>query len=158
MRRGAALLLAGLLVLPACSGTDSPSDRGPRPVSAGAELAYGLAPMADPAGITYQPDVVIVGGGADVVRSVSGDSLTWTLNDSAAHIEDLEPGKVMFLTSRAVGRVLVLDRHDYLSAGAANCGEDLHEIQGPVIVNVLNGVVQHQGLPTAPTARKVNGE
>jgi hypothetical protein len=113
IRRGAALLLAGLLVLPACSSSNKPEDDPPVPASvdAQAELTYGRAPVeAD--GITYQPDVVLVGGGADVVRSVSGDSMTWTLDAGAPHIDELEPGKVMFLTGRGVGRVLLLDRHD----------------------------------------------
>jgi hypothetical protein len=115
IRRAATLLLAGLLVLPACSGGDSsdnpPKDAKPGSASAQAELTYGRAPVADN-GITYQPDVVLVGGGADMVRSVSGDSMTWTIDASAPHVDELEPGKVMFLTGRGVGRVLQLDRHD----------------------------------------------
>lgn len=104
-------LLAGLLLLSACSGADAPADLEPSPVSAEAELAYGRAPVAD-AGITYQPDVVLVGGGADMVRSVSGDSLTWTIDAAAPNIGDLQPGKIMFLTGRGVGRVLDLERRD----------------------------------------------
>jgi hypothetical protein len=114
-RRLAAALLVGVLALPACSGgdpSDSPAkDSEPGSVSAQSELTYGRAP-ADDAGITYQPDVVLVGGGADMVRSVSGDSMTWTIDASAPNIGDLEPGKVMFLTGRGVGRVLQLQRHD----------------------------------------------
>jgi hypothetical protein len=114
IRRGAAVLLAGLLVLPACSGgssNNSPKDSKPGSVSAQAELTYGRAPVAG-GGITYQPDVVLVGGGADMVRSVSGDSMTWTIDAKAPHIDELEPGKVMFLTGRGVGRVLQLERND----------------------------------------------
>ncbi|HXI14601.1 MAG TPA: hypothetical protein VNM92_18440 [Thermoanaerobaculia bacterium] len=73
------------------------------------ELAYGRAP--DPDGnITFKKDVVIVGGGAAMVRSVSGDSLTWLIDGRAPRLDELKPGKVMFLTGRAVGRVLDLER------------------------------------------------
>lgn len=45
-----------------------------------------------------------------MVRSVSGDSLTWSIDARAPHLDELRPGKVMFLTGRAVGRVLDLER------------------------------------------------
>ncbi len=110
-RRAAVVLLAGLLVLPACSAGGNPTDSGPAAVNAQAELTYGRAPVAG-GGITYQPDVVLVGGGAGMVRSVSGDSMTWTIDDRAPHLDELEPGKIMFLTGRGVGRVLQLVRRD----------------------------------------------
>lgn len=76
-----------------------------------AELAYGRAPVPG-GGVTYQHDVVLVGGGAAAVRAVSGDTMTWSIDAHAAHVSDLKPGKVMFLTGRAVGRVLQLKKHD----------------------------------------------
>lgn len=110
-RRTVAALLLILLAGTGCSGHDSePGSAPPRPgtSSAAAELAYGRAPVID-GDITYRPDVVVVGGGADMVRSVSGDSFTWYIDSRAPHLGDLEPGKVMFLTSRAVGRVLAIE-------------------------------------------------
>jgi hypothetical protein len=36
----------------------------------------------------------------------------------------------------------ILDRNDDLSAGSANSGEHLDKIEGTVVVDVLNGIVQ----------------
>ncbi|MEO7117860.1 MAG: hypothetical protein ABIZ34_02685 [Candidatus Limnocylindrales bacterium] len=75
------------------------------------EAAYGLPPTTD-GSITYQPDVVIVDGGAQAVRSVSSDGILWTIDANAGHASELAVGRIMFLTSRAVGRVLALERND----------------------------------------------
>ncbi len=74
-----------------------------------AELKYGLAPVPDPA-VTYQPDVIIVGGGAESIRSQSSNGFIWTIDASAPHAAELVPGKVFFMTGRAVGRVLDVRR------------------------------------------------
>ena len=68
-------------------------------------LAYGLPPLPHPE-VTFQPDVVIVEGGGRAVRSVSDDGLTWRIDGAAPGADQLEPGKVMFVTGRGVGRVL----------------------------------------------------
>lgn len=105
-----ALGIVLLLLLAACT-----SQTGPDPGHSGATpgaaavAAHGSAPGTG-GGITYQPDVVIVGGGAASIRGVSDDSLTWTIDAGAAHASDLAVGKVMLLTSDAVGRVLRLTR------------------------------------------------
>lgn len=74
-----------------------------------AEIKYGIAPVPSSA-VTYQPDVIIVGGGPDVIRSQSGSGFIWTIDASAPHADELQEGKVFFLTNRAVGRVLALRR------------------------------------------------
>jgi hypothetical protein len=74
-----------------------------------AERKYGVAPRRDRS-ITYQPDVVIVKGGADIVRSASPDGLTWTIDPRAPGAADIAVGRIMFVTGRAVGRVLALRR------------------------------------------------
>ena len=74
-----------------------------------AEIKYGIAPMPSSA-VTYQPDVIIVGGGPDVIRSQSGSGFIWTIDASAPHADELQEGRVLFLTNRAVGRVLALQR------------------------------------------------
>ena len=70
-----------------------------------AQIKYGIAPVPDPS-IVYQPAVVLVGGGPEAVRSLSATGLTWTIDAGAPHVGDLVEGKIMFLTGRAVGRVL----------------------------------------------------
>jgi hypothetical protein len=74
-----------------------------------AEIKYGIAPVPSSA-VTYQPDVIIVGGGPDVIRSQSNSGFIWTIDASAPHADELQEGKVLFLTNRAVGRVLALQR------------------------------------------------
>ena len=69
------------------------------------EVKYGIAPVPDPS-VTYQPDVIIVGGGADAVRALSSTGLTWTIDAAAPRASELAEGKIVFLTNRAVGRVL----------------------------------------------------
>jgi len=74
-----------------------------------AEIRYGIAPVPSNA-VTYRPDVIIVGGGPDVIRSQSGSGFIWTIDASAPHADELQEGKILFLTNRAVGRVLALQR------------------------------------------------
>jgi hypothetical protein len=79
----------------------------------GAELNYGASAPADGAGsVRYQPDVVVIGGGASSVKSVSSDGMIWTIDGSADHVDDLQPGKVLFATSLGAGRVLAIDDVD----------------------------------------------
>ncbi len=85
------------------------------------ELRYGVAPTRN-SEVVYQDDVIIVGHGADDVRSVSADGLTWTIDASAARAEELQPGKIMFITARGVGRVL----------GVQRTGDGLAVVLGPV--------------------------
>jgi hypothetical protein len=86
-----------------------------------AVLAYGHGPQPNPS-VRYQPDVVVIGGGPDVIRSLSEDGLTWTIDADAAGARDLSPGKIMFATSRAVGRVFDIERR----------GRDVAVTIGPV--------------------------
>jgi hypothetical protein len=90
-------------------GPSSSARREPRVAAPGDltpnERAWGVAPVRSPA-VTYQPDVVMVEGGPDVVRGLAADGLTWTIDASAPNAGEIVPGKIVFLTSRVVGRVL----------------------------------------------------
>jgi hypothetical protein len=127
---GAGVLFAILVCLAAAlAGCGKPASAPPsgalRQLKPGeltpAERKYGVAPKPDPS-IVYQPDVVIVGGGAESVREQSANGFIWTIDANAEHADELVPGKVMFLTGRAVGRVLKVSRE----------GDDLAVILGPV--------------------------
>jgi hypothetical protein len=48
----------------------------------------------------------MVGGGAESIRGVSASGFEWIIDRNAARASELQPGRIMFLTGRAVGRVL----------------------------------------------------
>jgi hypothetical protein len=73
-----------------------------------AAARYGYGPSPHPS-VTLQPDVVLIGGGPSAIRSASADGFTWTLDGSAPGVRDLEPGKVLFASSLAVGRVIQVE-------------------------------------------------
>ncbi|GII56762.1 hypothetical protein Pth03_51510 [Planotetraspora thailandica] len=96
---GAIAILACLVPLvTACSKDGSGT-------SEAATLQYGYAPRSD-SSVEYQPDVVIVEGGGGVIRSVSKDGFTYTIDAGAKGADALRPGKIMFVTSEAAGRVV----------------------------------------------------
>jgi hypothetical protein len=88
-----------------------------------AEVKYGIAPEPDPS-VQYQPAVVLVGGGAEAIRGVSSTGITWNVDASAPHAADVVEGKIMFLTNRAVGRVLAVRKE----------GSTLAVTLGPVLI------------------------
>ena len=85
------------------SGTSTPGGQtGSNPAAA---AQFGLAPK--PGGdVTYQPDVVFIERGAEAIRSVTSDGLTWTIDRRAPGVENVTTGVVLYLTSLAVGRVV----------------------------------------------------
>jgi hypothetical protein len=105
-------------VVSAASGSDATGTNIPANVAA---LRYGAVPTRN-SSVTYQPDVVIVDGGADAVRSVSSDGLTWIIKGDAGHAKDLAVGKILFVTSRSAGRILAIQP----------AGADLAVTIGPV--------------------------
>jgi hypothetical protein len=102
MRRTAVLIIAACAFLPACSPSSRPCPATP------AEAMFGCAPDPNNDGVTYQPDVVFVSGGADSLRSWSPDGLTWIIKGDAGGVDQLAPGKIMFVTGIVVGRVLAI--------------------------------------------------
>ncbi|MEU0096850.1 hypothetical protein [Kribbella sp. NPDC006257] len=92
-----------------------------KPATDVATIMYGSAVKPDP-NVKLQPDVVIVEGGPKAIRSVSGDGAVWTIDGHAKGAGDLQPGKIMFATSKAVGRV----------AEVKKAGDDLAVTLSPV--------------------------
>lgn len=147
MRVQLLLMVLGAVLLPGCSkrhesdsasqGNGShrygPSRRFPGPPHqlkrsdlTEAEQKYGIAPVPDDT-VTYQPDVIVVGGGAEAIRSQDPNGFRWTIDRDAPRAQELEPGKIFFMTGRAVGRVLDV-RKD---------GNDLIVTVGPVTLTEI---------------------
>lgn len=123
-----AVLLAAAVALAGCDGAATAGHGGTAtavgatvPRLSGAQLHYGMTPHLDRS-IRLQPDVVVIGGGADAVRSVSGNGLVWTLRRAAPGVDRLAVGKIMFATSLGAGRVLGLHEQ----------GADEEVVLGPV--------------------------
>jgi hypothetical protein len=89
-------------------------------------LKYGVAPVPDPS-ITYQPAVVMVGGGPNAIRARSANGLTWTIDAGAARAKEIAEGKVIFVTDLAFGRVV----------DVRTSGSDLLVTLGPVLITDL---------------------
>jgi hypothetical protein len=107
VRRRAVAVLCGAALLAGCTAQRAGTPVGGTADVEDAHPSYGLPAVPAPPGVAYQPDVVVVPGGAGAVREVSADGLVWTVDAEA--VEDLDPGEVMFLTSRATGRVVRVD-------------------------------------------------
>jgi hypothetical protein len=98
-------------------GTPAASHRvseGPPRLVAPSELTeqerrFGVSPTRN-AQVTYQPGVIIVENGSQLIRKAGGDGMTWIVDAAAVEQHGIQPGKVVFLTSRAVGRVLAVQR------------------------------------------------
>ena len=92
-------------------------DRSPVPESSGpprlvrldelteAERRYGHSARRS-AEVTYQSDVVMLPAGAEAIRAANADGITWIIDPTATGADEIRPGKVLLLTSRAAGRVL----------------------------------------------------
>jgi hypothetical protein len=107
--------LVALASIPTACSREGP----PESPEAVKQFGYGPRPNRH---VRYQPDVVMIGGGANAVRGVSDNGLTWTIDGNAKGARDLSVGKVMFATSRAVGRVVAIERR----------GKDLAVMLAPV--------------------------
>jgi hypothetical protein len=115
-----------MLLVSGCARKGSAPAPGTEIPFSNAELLYGSSPSRT-TDITYEPDVVKIDNGSEAVHNVSADGLTWTFDVNAPHAQDVAPGKVLFLTSRAVGRVL----------GMKRTGNDLAVTLGPIAITDL---------------------
>ncbi|MEV6693556.1 hypothetical protein AB0M35_18995 [Micromonospora sp. NPDC051196] len=100
---GGVLALTCAVVLTAgCSKVNLPG-------TGDADDRYGYAPKPDDS-VVYQPDVVLVEGGGRAIRSVSDDGFTYVIDGDAKGADEVQPGKIMFATSQAVGRVVRVEK------------------------------------------------
>ncbi|GHJ43122.1 hypothetical protein Cs7R123_04640 [Catellatospora sp. TT07R-123] len=85
---------------------------GPDELSAAeAQARYGMAPQPD-SSVTLQPDVVLIGGGPTAIRAMDPAAMTFTMDGDADGVDELAPGKVMFASAVAVGRVVRTEKAD----------------------------------------------
>ena len=129
-RCGPMALVLAISMVAGCSKHGTSTSRAPHQLKKSdltvAEQRYGIAPIPDKS-VTYQPDVIIVGGGAAAIREQSSNGFIWTIDARAQHADDLVPGKVFFMTNRAVGRVLEVHKF----------GSDLVVTVGPVDITEI---------------------
>jgi hypothetical protein len=104
-RTGFGLIAAALAVsLLACSSTQSGGSTGGVAISSSPIPPQG--PDVDPpSNVTLQPDVVVIHGGAAVMKGISSDHGVWTLDKSASGVSSLAPGKVALIAGVDCARV-----------------------------------------------------
>jgi len=68
------------------------------------QLLYGIAPKRDPR-VVYAPDVILMEEGDKAIKMAASDGMTWVFDASAPHVNELQEGKIVFATGRAVGRI-----------------------------------------------------
>ncbi len=85
------------------------------------EFKYGVSPTKN-SQVTYQPDVIVVEHGADAIKSANSDGISVTIDANLPEAAQMETGKIVFLTSRAAGKIL----------GTQRDGDKLTLVLGPV--------------------------
>ena len=114
------LATALVCVLSGCSGHGSSDSAAVPPTAApaasagpaaitDAETKYGVSPTRNK-DVTYQDDVIVMEHGAEAIRSLGSDGLTYTIDANAPGAKDIQPDKILFATGRVVGRVLAVKR------------------------------------------------
>lgn len=71
---------------------------------AGNERLFGSSIGTVP-GAVYQPDVIVIGGGADSIVGAQDNGFVWTVKGTAPGADKLAVGRIMVATSFATGRV-----------------------------------------------------
>ncbi len=65
------------------------------------ERRFGVAPKRGP-GIVYQDDIILMEHGDQAIRSFSSNGLSWTFDANAPQVNEIQPGKIVFATGRAL--------------------------------------------------------
>jgi hypothetical protein len=99
---------------------DAPMLAKPSDLTA-AERKWGVGPRRGP-NVTYQPDVVLIDEGPDAVVGLASNGVEWIIDGESSQAQDVQPGKILFATSRVVGRVLHTRKE----------GDDVAVLIGPV--------------------------
>jgi hypothetical protein len=79
------------------------------PTLSEAERHFGISPTFNK-DVEYQPAVIVMEHGAEAIRANSSNGMTWTLDANAPHAAEIQTGRILFATGRAVGRVLAVER------------------------------------------------
>jgi hypothetical protein len=96
-------VVASLGSFTACSSSSSPGSSGGGGGLSSFPIAGPDVPL--PAGVTLQPDVVMVHGGASVLKALSDDHGVWTIDKNADGVSGLAPGKVLLIAGLDCARV-----------------------------------------------------
>ncbi|MEZ5265687.1 MAG: hypothetical protein R2755_28765 [Acidimicrobiales bacterium] len=163
-RRGTALTIVVALaaaVCAACTGGGGAARArvaSPDARLTDAEWDHGASIRRDTDGVVFQPDVVIPGGGAASVVSVSGDGLTWTLDGDADEVDQLAPGKLLLVTNRGAGRVLGVERVGddvAVTIGPAELTDFFVELEASYEGAIDPALIQVRAAPGLPAAADV---
>ena len=73
------------------------------------EIRWGVSPTRNDK-VTYQPDVIVMEHGSDAIRAMASNGLTWTIDADAPGAVDIQTDRILFATSRVMGRVVKVDR------------------------------------------------
>jgi hypothetical protein len=104
------------------ASTGSPAGQpGQATTLSDAEIKYGVSPTRNDQ-VTYQDDVIVMEHGAEAIRGLSSNGLTYTLDANAPGAKDIQQDKILFATGRVVGRVLEVKRN----------GNDVAVTLGPI--------------------------
>jgi len=74
------------------------------------QLQFGIAPQHDPR-VTWQDNVIVMEKGDQAIREARTDGMTYSFDASAEHVNEFQPGRIIFATGRVVGRVGQLIRN-----------------------------------------------
>ncbi len=85
------------------------------------ERKYGRSPHPDPK-VEYQPGIILMEEGDKAIRGFSSNGLIWNFDAHAPHVNEFQEGKIVFATSRAVGKILYMKQE----------GDTVSVILGPI--------------------------
>ena len=70
---------------------------------------FGISPKKSSA-VEYQPDVIVMEHGDQAIRSLAKNGMSWEFDANAPQVDQFQPGKIIFATGLAVGRIVDLKR------------------------------------------------